>query len=302
MSKVGIVSCDKWIGKIKEDINLKCALNDLNVNADIVSWQQPLKEDYDLLILRSVWGYQDEYKKFKEWLLYLKNNNIPLLNDPDIILSNILKDKQFEILSKNNIEYIKTYFLKQTDFNSKNILIILNELLNHQPAVVKPTISGSGENTYLANYQINNNIPNKISLFDIQRKFEPILEKNLDCGVMFQPFIPEINEGEYSCIFIDGELTHTMLRFPAIFHEKRRPYLITNIPNKILALAQKVQNIPEFSNYLYMRVDMVLVNNEAKIMEVELAEPDFLTKYIDDSDKQHEIIKTLAKKIERRLM
>lgn len=301
MSKVGIVSCDRWIGKIKEDINLKCTLNALNINTDIISWQKPLKEDYDLLILRSVWGYQDDYKKFKEWLLYLKNNNIPLLNDPDIILSNILKDKQFEILSKNNIEYIKTYFLKQTDFNSKNILIILNELLNHQAAVIKPTISGSGENTYLTNYQTDDNIPNKISLLDIQRKFEPILEKDLDYGVMFQPFIPEINKGEYSCIFIDGELTHTMLRFPAVFHEKRRPYLITDIPKEILTLAQRVQNISEFSNYLYMRVDMVLINNEAKIMEVELAEPDLLTKYIDDSYKQNEIIKTLAKKIERRL-
>lgn len=302
MTKVGIVSCDKWVGKIKEDINLKLALNDLNIDADIISWQQPLKEYYDLLILRSVWGYQNYYNKFKEWLLDLKKNNITLLNNPDMILSNIMKDKQFEILSKNNIECIRTYFLKHTDFNDKKILLILNELLNNQPSVIKPTISGSGENTYLINYQIDSNIPNRISLFDIPQKFEPILENNPDCGIMLQPFIPEIKEGEYSCIFIDSELSHTMLRFPAIFHEKKRPYLITNIPNEILMLAQKVQNIPEFSNYLYMRVDMVLVDREAKIMEVELAEPDFLTKYIDDAEKQTEIIKTLARKIERRLM
>lgn len=178
----------------------------------------------------------------------------------------------------------------------------LNELLNGQPSVVKPTISGSGENTYLTNYQMNNNIPNMISSSDILMTFEPLLKKNLDCGIMFQPYISEINEGEYSCIFIDGELTHTMLRFPAIFHEKKRPYLISDVPKKILKLANKVQNIPEFSNYLYMRVDMVLVDNEAKIMEVELAEPDLLTKYIDDSQKQTEVIKTLAKKIEGRIM
>lgn len=302
MSKVGIVSCNKWIGKIKEDINLRDALNKLNISSDIVSWQQPLKENYDLLILRSVWGYQDDYKKFKEWLLYLKNNNISLLNNPDMIISNILKDKQFEILEKYGVEYIKTYFLKQTEFNTKNILMTLNELLNGQPSVVKPTISGSGENTYLTNYQMSNNIPNMISSSDILMTFEPILKKNLDCGIMFQPYISEINEGEYSCIFIGGELTHTMLRFPAIFHEKKRPYLISDVPKEILKLANKVQNIPEFSNYLYMRVDMVLVDNEAKIMEVELAEPDLLTKYIDDSQKQTEVIKILAKKIEGRIM
>ncbi len=302
MNKVGIVSCDKWIGKIKEDINLKGALNDLNIGADIISWQHPLPANYDLLILRSAWGYQNDYKKFKEWLLYLKNNNVSLLNSPDLILSNILKNKQFEILEQNGIEHIKTYFLKQSEFNTKNILIVLNELLNGQPSVVKPTISGSGENTYLTNYQVNSKIPNTISSSDILDVFHPILKTNSDCEIMFQPYISQINEGEYSCIFIDGKLTHTMLRFPSVFHEKKRPYLISDIPKDILMLAKKVEKIPEFSNYLYMRVDMVLVNNKAKIMEVELAEPDLLTKYIDDSQKQTEVIKTLAKRIERRLV
>lgn len=302
MNKVGIVSCDKWIGKIKEDINLKEALNDLNISADVISWQHPLNTNYDLLILRSAWGYHDDYKKFKEWLLYLKNNNILLLNNPDLILSNILKNKQFEILEQNGIEHIKTYFLKQSEFNTKNILRVLNDLLNGQPSVVKPTISGSGENTYLTNYQMNNKIPNTLSPSDIFNIFQPVLKTNLDCEIMFQPYISEINEGEYSCIFIDGKLTHTMLRFPAVFHEKKRPYLISDIPEAILMLANKVEKVSEFSNYLYMRVDMVLVNNKAKIMEVELAEPDLLTKYIDDSQKQTEVIKTLAKGIERRIV
>ena len=44
---------------------------------------------------------------------------------------------------------------------------------------------------------------------------------------------------------------------------------------------------------------MVLVNGKAKIMEVELADPDLLTKYIDDSNVKSNVIKTLAKKIER---
>ena len=118
---------------------------------------------------------------------------------------------------------------------------------------------------------------------------------------MIQNYIPEINDGEYSCIFIDGELTHTMLRFPNVFHEKRRPFMISDVPDSILSLAKKVERIEDFSNYLYMRVDMVLVNGKAKIMEVELADPDLLTKYIDDKSSKSNIIKTFAKKIERRI-
>ena len=40
----------------------------------------------------------------------------------------------------------------------------------------------------------------------------------------------------------------------------------------------------------------------AKIMEVELAEPDLLTKYIEDKNKQSDVIKTLARRLERRTM
>ena len=51
----------------------------------------------------------------------------------------------------------------------------------------------------------------------------------------------------------------------------------------------------------YDYADMVLVNGKAKIMEVELADPDLLTKYIDDSNVKSNVIKTFAKKIEGRV-
>ena len=46
---------------------------------------------------------------------------------------------------------------------------------------------------------------------------------------------------------------------------------------------------------------MVLVDGIPKIMEVELAEPDLLTKYIDNVNIKAKVIKTLARKIERRV-
>ena len=44
MKKVGIVSCDKWIGKLEEDNNLKNALINLGIDANIISWQQSLSD------------------------------------------------------------------------------------------------------------------------------------------------------------------------------------------------------------------------------------------------------------------
>lgn len=297
MKKVGIVSCDKWIDKLEEDNNLKNALINLGIDAKIISWQQPLEEKYDLLVLKSVWGYQNFYKEFKNWLLYVKNNNIPLVNDVDMVLNNIMKDIQFNILEKNNVDFIDTIFLDQSKLLNKNIF----EMLDDKSYVFKPTISGSGENTYLVTNSNDKSVPNTIQKEDIVKIYNKMLDDNSDCKIMIQPFISEISNGEYSCIFIDGKLTHTMLRFPNIFHEKRRPYLVDNVPDSIIQLARVVERIKEFNNYLYMRVDIVLVNSKAKIMEVELADPDLLTKYIDDSNVKSNVIKTFAKKIERRV-
>ena len=297
MKKVGIVSCDKWIDKLEEDNNLKNALINLGIDAKIISWKQPLEEKYDLLVLKSVWGYQNYYKEFKNWLLYVKNNNIPLANGVDMVLNNIMKDIQFNILEKNNVDFIDTIFLDRFKLLNRNIL----EMLNDKSYVFKPTISGSGENTYLVTNSNDKSIPNTIQKEDIVKIYNKMLDGNSDCKIMIQPFISEINNGEYSCIFIDGELTHTMLRFPNIFHKKRRPYLVDDVPDSIIQLARVVERIKDFNNYLYMRVDMVLVNGKAKIMEVELTDPDLLTKYIDDSNVKSNVIKTFAKKIERRV-
>ena len=297
MKKVGIVSCDKWIDKLEEDNNLKNALINLGIDAKIISWQQPLEEKYDLLVLKSVWGYQNFYKEFKNWLLYVKNNNIPLVNDVDMVLNNIMKDIHCNILEKNNVDFIDTIFLDQSKLLNKNIF----EMLDDKSYVFKPTISGSGENTYLVTNSNDKSVPNTIQKEDIVKIYNKMLDDNSDCKIMIQPFISVISNGEYSCIFIDGRLAHTMLRFPNIFHEKRRPYLVDNVPDSIIQLARVVERIKEFNNYLYMRVDMVLVNSKAKIMEVELADPDLLTKYIDDSNVKSNVIKTFAKKIERRV-
>lgn len=297
MKKVGIVSCDKWINKLEEDNNLKNALINLGIDTKIISWQQPLEEKYDLLVLKSVWGYQNYYKEFKNWLLYVKSNNIPLVNGVDMILNNIMKNIQFDILEKNNVDLIDTIFLDQSKLLNRNIFDMLDDKLY----VFKPTISGSGENTYLVTNSNDKCIPNTIPKEDIVKIYKKVLDGNSDCKIMIQPFVSEINNGEYSCIFIDGKLTHTMLRFPNIFHEKRRPYLVDDVPDSIIELAKVVEKIKEFNNYLYMRVDMVLVNGKAKIMEVELADPDLLTKYIDDSNVKSNVIKNFAKKIKRRV-
>lgn len=290
--KIGIVSCDEWKNKIKEDLMLQRELLQDGYITEIISWQDETVNysEYECLILRSVWGYQDHYPQFKKWLLSLKENNIPIYNNVDIILDNIRKDKQFEILDKYSIPHIPTTFIKQSD-EIKRIYEYDKKF------VVKPLISGSGKNTYMITPAFKGEFPIKDTI--IQSCISIVNQE--ENGLMLQPFIPSIKNGEYSCIFIDGINTHNMLRFPGIFAEKKHAIYLPTIPFDVINLANNVSQIPEFNNYLYMRIDIVVENNMPYIMEVELAEPDLLIKYIADENIKQNTLKTFAKKIERRM-
>lgn len=292
MKKIGIVSCDDWKNKIKEDLMLQKELLQDGFITEIISWQDDTVDysEFECLILRSVWGYQDHYEQFKNWLMSLKEDNITIYNNVDIIFDNIRKDMQMEILDRYSIPHIPTTIIKQIA-DVKKIYEYESKI------VVKPLISGSGKNTYMITPTSRNVSGTQDS---ITQNCISILNQK-ENGLIIQPFIPSIKNGEYSCIFIDGINTHNMLRFPGVFTDKRRAIYLPEVPADVRSLANDVAQIPDFNDYLYMRVDIVVDNNIPYIMEVELAEPDLLIKYIDDENIRKKTIKTFAKRIERRM-
>lgn len=291
MKRIAVVSCDKWINKIQEDLLLVQSLNSHNYQASLISWEDPNVDyrQFDCLVIRSVWGYQNKYVEFKKWLQFLKNNHIKVFNNIDIILNNIYKKKQFEILDKYFIPHIPTLFIE--DFNSiKNVDFFEN-------SVAKPIISGSGDNTFRISNSADSS--NFIKPTEIIHYFsDKILQE--DNGIMIQPYFNGIQDGEYACIYISGENTHNMMRFPGLFSPKQKPSYILQPPESVKKLALMVSKIPEFSGYLYMRIDIVIQNNIPYIMEVELAEPDLLLKYVPKSI-QNNVINEFCRKLERRL-
>ena len=118
---------------------------------------------------------------------------------------------------------------------------------------------------------------------------------------MIQPFIEDISKGEISCIYINGINTHNMIRNPGIFTKKQRPYYIDNIPYQVKMLSDKVSKLDEFKDCLYLRVDIVMNNNRAYVMEVEAAEPDLLFKYINNEEIKEKGINMLSTELVRRI-
>lgn len=291
MKKIAIVSCNKWKNKIEEDKLLQSALIQSGYNTDIISWEDAdvNYDEYMALILRSVWGYQNNYLEFKAWLNMIKQNQILLLNSPELVLSNIRKDKQFELLAKYEIPIIPTEFIYKLEDLFNDI-----KFDEKKPKVLKPIISGSGENTFLVDSS------ESLHTDKIIKPFEKIIKRE-DNGIMLQPYIGEVKNGEFACIYIDGVNTHNMMRYPGIFTNREKPIYLSNIPETVKKLANKVSKIEGYSNHLYMRVDIVLHDNKPMIMEVELAEPDLLFKFIPDEKMKNELVNHFAKKLIRRI-
>jgi len=288
MKKIGIVSCNRWKNKIKEDLMLQKALLRDGYDAEIISWEDETiqYESFNGLILRSVWGYQNNYINFVKWINKVSVAGIKLFNVKEILLNNIRKDKQFHILDKNFISHIPTQFIKS-----------ISELQNTElkfPIVIKPIISGSGENTY----KFDSVLEMEGTLFRtvLERYFE-----NKENGIMLQPYYESISNGEYACIYINGINTHNMLRFPGVLSKKQYPLYLERIPKEVENISNAVSKIPEFKDYLYMRIDIIVTDNIAYIMEVELTEPDLMFKYILDKEIQNKAINQFAKSLERRL-
>lgn len=291
MKRIAIVSCDKWKNKIEEDKLLQNVLIQSGYSADIISWEDQYVnyDEYIALVLRSAWGYQNNYLEFKKWLNMIHQKKFLLLNNPELISNNIRKDKQFELLAKYEMPIIPTKFIYKLEdlFND----VKLDDI---KAKVLKPIISGSGENTFLID---NSKSQNMDKIINSLKK----IIKSEDNGIMLQPYIREVQNGEFACVYIDGVNTHNMMRYPGIFTNKKKPLYLSSIPENVKSLADRVSKIEEYSNYLYMRIDIVLHNSKPMIMEVELAEPDLLFKFIPDEKLKNESMNQFAKKLISRI-
>ena len=223
-----------------------------------VNWQQ-----FDVIVLRSMWNYFEQPVEFDQWLDKLKLLGCKVLNPLSVVKWNQNKN-YFDDFSKNGV-LLPSYVICSQK-NNITLKSILQEN-NWNKAVVKPTISGGAYNTWIAN----------IDTVDIDENRFAELLKNGD--VIVQIFVEEIiTKGELSLIFFNKKFSHAIckrvkqgdFRVQVQFGGTVEPIE----PNElILTQATNLLNsIPE--TLLYARVDGVITNDgNFLLMELELIEP-----------------------------
>lgn len=293
---VAIVSCDKWKNKSLDDLYLKHSLNKQNCKVDIISWEDKTIDysKYDLIIIRSIWGFQENKTKFENWLNMLETQKIKVLNPINVIKNNYDKEIQFDILNKYNIETIKTFFLPiNKNIKSRILDLKTNNDLENNLIVLKPTISEGSKDVYLVGnnrYEFNN----IIDINEVYNKY-----KNNKSKLMVQPFMKEIFDGEYSICCINNKITHGIIKYKNAFTKTNMIKYIPadKIDHKIIEIVNNILNIKEYKDNLFLRIDFIKQKKKFLVMEVELLDPNLFLEFIADRKKRKEILNFFAEQI-----
>jgi len=144
----------------------------------------------------------------------------------------------------------------------------------HEGAVVKPAISATAHETWLV-------VPRRAA--EHQARFEALLASSQG-GVMVQPFLPEIRDGEWSLVFLGGEFSHAVVKRPAdgdfraqhdfggtVGRREPDPSLIEDARAALHAAANATGT--RMNDILYARVDGIVRDGTLLLMELEVIEP-----------------------------
>ncbi len=293
--KIGLVSCDKYKNKIIEDIMLKDAFISMEFDTSIISWESDSIEEYDILIIRSIWGYQYKYNEFINWLKKVEDRNKKLINNCKIIKECIDKEIQYKKLLNNNLPFLPYEII---DINNKNLKEEIYESIKsfkdigYDELVIKPTISESGAYTYI--YTEDNKRNNYIGLDNIIVEMNKMIYNMPYEKLIIQPFFKEIYNGECSCIVLNGNIIRKMIRYPGVFTPKKQVIKSDIIYDDEKELIQSICKCNDYNKAIYMRVDYIRVKNELKLMELELADPDLLTRNLEDDEEKSKFINEFA--------
>ncbi len=241
--------------------------------AEEVSWRNENVNwsDYDSVIVRSTWDYQNDSEKFIGVLEKI-NCVSHLENDLDLMKWNMNKNYLFD-LEQKGVKIVDTIWERK--FN-RNLAHEYFDKLGTDEIIIKPNISANADNTFrLTREKLDKNLGQLEKIFTA-REF------------MVQPFLNSIiEEGEYSLFFFDGKFSHSVLKKPKendfrVQEEHGGNIQPFKVSSELISIAEniikKLSTIP-----LYGRVDLVRTKeNEFALIELELIEPSL---YLNKDDQ-----------------
>lgn len=253
-------------------------LSKLGWQAEEVSWRNHNIDwnNYDAVIIRSPWDYQDDPQAFMDVLEEIDRSNAVLENSLEIIEWNI--DKTYlRDLESQGVEIVPSLWFNNF---SADLFPSVFTKLETKEIVVKPTISAGADNTFRI-HQSNYDIFTE----DLEMVFA-------DRSFLIQPFMDNITaEGEFSVFFFGDTYSHTILKTPKtndfrVQEEHGGRLTLVEPEDHLLKTARTMRDTID-PEPLYTRADYVrTTENTFALMELELIEPSLYFNMDPESPKR----------------
>ena len=240
---------------------LRAGLQGTNVEVVDIDWRAPLEEltQFPLAILGTSWDYTERKDEFVDRLTALEAASVMVCNPASIVRWNADKSYLKEMADRG-VPSIPTLWLD--DANTHAIARAMTEL--SATRIVAKRRVGAGA----------------IGQFSFSSDAMPADSWRMGAPAMVQPFLQSIcDEGEYSFIFIDGALSHALIKRPVSGDYRVQSLyggreIAVEPDRRDREQAQHVIDALPFPVPLYARIDMVRGDDgQLRLMEAELIEP-----------------------------
>jgi glutathione synthase/RimK-type ligase-like ATP-grasp enzyme len=269
--RVALVTAPTLPEGMEDTRDLLTALREAGAAASLVIWddENTSWDDFDAILLHSPWDYSMRLGEFTEWLAKVGCDD-RLLNSYPLITWNV--DKRYLIELRD-----RGIALPETRVADRGADLAAGQLAGMASGriVVKPVIGAGGRRTWLCS-----SLDEAVSVARAELRDEPVLIQEYEQVVE--------SEGEYSAIYLDGVLSHLVLKVPrpgefrVQNHYGGRTYPVAAEPwmdsygRRVLAA---LPNEP-----IYGRIDFVIdESGDPKLMEIEVVEPDLFLRYHPES-------------------
>lgn len=223
---------------------------------------------YDVVVVRSIWDYHLKYARFLEWLSTLDACGTRVHNPTSMLRANA--DKRYMVeLEQKGVRITPTRVVARAE--GRTLADVLAET-GWRHAVVKPTVSSTGYETWFLNAPCSG--------ADEQR----FAAQTSSMDVLVQEFVSGVYAGEQSFVFIDGAYTHSFMKRAAA--DEFRVHVehggtveaIQPAPAQI-DWARSVVATLDDQPWTYARVDAVQGEEGLVLMEFELLDPELFFQY-----------------------
>jgi hypothetical protein len=278
MSLIAFLTMDSLEGFVSYDYLVRDILQQRGVRVDEVSWRDPHADwnQYDLVVIRSPWDYQQSCSQFLDVLARIDASRANLQNPLEVVRWNVQKT-YLRDLQNSGVTIVPTTWLQSPKVAD---LTNLFQQLKADQVVVKPFIGAGATDTFWLNSD---------SSPELLRSIETLYQGRL---ALAQPFVESVlSYGEISLTFFGGEYSHTVLKTPKMGDfrvQEEHGGIIQRIdPDpEIISFARRSLAAVQ-ADLLYARVDLVfLENQQPAMMELELIEPSLYLSYDEASPRR----------------